>query len=58
MEIYEVLIGNIPHQMQLDKETAERIGAKPVTVQEPVKVPNKARRGKEKARGSTSDTDD
>lgn len=58
MEIYEVLIGNIPHQMQLDKETADRIGAKPIAVQEPVKVPNKARRGKVKASVSTSDTDD
>lgn len=58
MEIYEVLIGNIPHQMQLDKETADRIGAKPITVQEPVKVPNKARRGKVKANVSTSDSDD
>lgn len=58
MEIYEVLIGNIPHQMQLDKETADRIGAKPITVQEPVKVPNKARRGKVKANVSTSDSDE
>lgn len=58
MEIYEVLIGNIPHQMQLDKETADRIGAKAITVQEPVKVPNKARRGKVKANVSTSDSDD
>ena len=58
MEIYEVLIGNIPHQVQLDKETAERTGAKPIAVQEPVQVPNTARRGKVKASVSTSDSDD
>lgn len=58
MEIYEILIGNIPHQVQLDKETADRVGAKPISVQEPIKVPNKARRGKVKANVSTSDTDE
>lgn len=58
MDIYEILIGNIPHQVQLDKETADRIGAKPSTVQEPVKVPNKARRGRVKADASTSDSDE
>ena len=56
MEIYEVLIGNIPHHVQLDEETAKRTGAKLVTVRpvEPVNVPNKARTGKVRARGSAS----
>lgn len=58
MEIYEVLIGNIPHQVQLDEETAKRVGAKRITVRpvEPVSVPNKARTGKVRARGSASDS--
>lgn len=39
--------------MQLDAETAERIGAKPVA--DPAAVPNKARRGKVKARVASTD---
>lgn len=53
LEIYEVFIGGIPHHMQLDVETAERIGAKPVA--DTAAVPNKARRGKVKARVASTD---
>lgn len=37
MEIYEISIGGVPHTVQLDKETAERLKAKPHKPKAPAK---------------------
>lgn len=59
MDIYEVLIGNIPHQVQMTPEEAEKIGAKPVKqAQAKSKAPlNKSRNGRNKASVDSSDSD-
>lgn len=60
MEIYEIMIGGLPHQVQLTKEQAEKIGAKPFKAKPTTSRPaqNKARTGKVKVHeSSTAATD-
>lgn len=55
MEIYTVIVGGIPHTVQLDPETAEKLQAEPVKSSDTAPVLNKARIGKGKPRVNSPD---
>lgn len=55
MEIYTVIVGGIPHTVQLDPETAKKLQAEPLKPSGVAPVLNKARTGKGKPRVNSPD---